>query len=311
MGIYTRDNINYGGMLANALQSKSNYLKNRYDRVAQMGKNWGDAIANSGKVAQDAIFKLDDQYYNQDKIEQQQKFQASEAEKSALRAMQRQKEQEDFQKLQNELNRKNTYNIALLNKETVAADKELERAKAIDKAKLEAELAQAEYDDAVSRVDIDKPETVLAARKAAFKLNYANSNLPYYANNPQVFTVPTDFTEDAPQVAIAKKVNNAIQILNPIIAAPQKQWTNEQKQAYADAFAIIKQYKPELITKYQIEETKKGETNEVVTAQAKALKAKAQASYDTLPKLSNGTVRPGAFARWKEANPKYAKVLGL
>ena len=207
MGIYTRDNINYGGMLATALQNKANYLKNRYDRVAQMGKNWGDAIANSGKVAQDAIFKLDDQYYNQDKIEQQQKFQASEAEKSALRAMERQKEQEEFQKVQNELNRQNTmdiaqlnrqntYDIALLNKESAAADKELERAKAIDKAKLEAELAQAEYDDAVSRVDIDKPETVLAARKAAFKLNYANSNLPYYANNPQVFTVPTDFTED-------------------------------------------------------------------------------------------------------------------
>ena len=270
MGIYTRDNINYGGMLANALQSKSNYLKNRYDRVAQMGKNWGDAIANSGKVAQDAIFKLDDQYYNQDKIEQQQKFQASEAEKSALRAMQRQKEQEDFQKLQNELNRKNTYNIALLNKETVAADKELERAKAIDKAKLEAELAQAEYDDAVSRVDIDKPETVLAARKAAFKLNYAHINLPYYANNPQSFNVPTDFTEDAEPVASAKKVNNAIQILNPIIAAPQKQWTNEQKQAYANAFEVIKQYKPELITKYQIEETKKGKTTNTLEAEYQA-----------------------------------------
>ena len=281
MGIYTRDNINYGGMLATALQNKANYLKNRYDRVAQMGKNWGDAIANSGKVAQDAIFKLDDQYYNQDKIEQQQKFQASEAEKSALRAMERQKEQEEFQKVQNELNRQNTmdiaqlnrqntYDIALLNKESAAADKELERAKAIDKAKLEAELAQAEYDDAVSRVDIDKPETVIAARKAAFKLNYSNSNLPYYANNPQVFTVPTDFTEDAPQVAIAKKVNNAIQILDPIVAAPKKLWTKAQKQAYADAFAVIKEHRPDLITKYQIEEAKKGRPSDTLEAEYQA-----------------------------------------
>ena len=270
MGIYTRDNINYGGMLQAALQNKANYLKNRYDRVAQMGKNWGDAVANSGKVAQDAIFKLDDQYYNQDKIEQQQKFQASEAEKSALRAMERQKEQEEFQKVQNELNRQNTMDIALLNKETVAADKELERAKAIDKAKLEAELAQAEYDDAISKVDLAKPETVLAARKAAFKLNYANSNLPYYAANPQAFTVPTEFKEDAEPVAIAKKVNNAIQILNPIIAAPQKQWTNEQKQAYANAFEVIKQYKPELITKYQIEEAKKGKTTNTLEAEYQA-----------------------------------------
>ena len=270
MGIYTRDNINYGGMLQAALQNKARMIERDYDNYMKQPTAWSNAVANSGKVAQDAMFKIAGNYYDQDKIAQQQAFQASEAEKRATEAMQRQKEQEEFQKLQNELNRKNTYNIALLNKETVAADKERERAKAIDKAKLEAELAQAEYDDAVSKVDLDKPETVLAARKAAFKLNYANSNLPYYAANPQAFTVPTEFKEDAEPVAIAKKVNNAIQILDPIIAAPQKQWTNEQKQAYANAFEVIKQYKPELITKYQIEETKKGKTTNTLEAEYQA-----------------------------------------
>ena len=270
MGIYTRDNINYGGMLQAALQNKARMIERDYDNYMKQPTAWSNAVANSGKVAQDAMFKIAGNYYDQDKIAQQQAFQASEAEKRATEAMQRQKEQEEFQKLQNELNRKNTYNIALLNKETVAADKERERAKAIDKAKLEAELAQAEYDDAVSKVDLDKPETVLAARKAAFKLNYANSNLPYYAANPQAFTVPTEFKEDAEPVPIAKKVNNAIQILDPIIAAPQKQWTNEQKQAYANAFEVIKQYKPELITKYQIEETKKGKTTNTLEAEYQA-----------------------------------------
>ena len=281
MGIYTRDNINYGGMLQAALQNKARMIERDYDNYMKQPTAWSNAVANSGKVAQDAMFKIADKYYDLNKLERQQQFQSSEAEKRAVEAMERQKEQEEFQKVQNELNRqntmdiaklnsKNTYDIALLNKESAAADKELERAKAIDKAKLEAELAQAEYDDAVSKVDIDKPETVLAARKAAFKLNYANSNLPYYATNPQAFTVPTEFKEDAEPVAIAKKVNNAIQILNPIIAAPQKQWTNEQKQAYADAFEVIKQYKPELITKYQIEETKKGKTTNTLEAEYQA-----------------------------------------
>lgn len=269
MGIYTRDNINYGGMLQAALQNKARMIERDYDNYMKQPTAWSNAVTNSGKIAQDAMFKIADKYYDKDKIAQQQAFQASEAEKRAVEAMERQKEQEEFQKLQNELNRKNTYDIALLNKET-AADKELERAKAIDKAKLEAELAQAEYDDAISKVDLAKPETVLAARKAAFKLNYANSNLPYYAANPQAFTVPTEFKEDAEPVAIAKKVNNAIQILNPIIAAPQKQWTNEQKQAYANAFEVIKQYKPELITKYQIEETKKGKTTNTLEAEYQA-----------------------------------------
>jgi len=282
MGIYTRDNINYGGMLANALQSKSNYLKNRYDRVAQMGQNWGNAVANSGKVAQDAMFKIAGNYYDQDKIAQQQQFQASEAEKRALEALERQKQQEEFQKAENVLNRQNTYDIAKLNKDIAASDKEIERDKAVVKSKLEAELAQAEYEDAISKVDLDKPETVLAARKAAIKLNYANRNLPYYADDPQSFTVSTEFTEDAEPVAIAKKVNNAIQVLDPIIAAPQKQWTKEQKKAYADAFEIIKQYKPELITKYQIEEKKKGKTNEDLEA---AYQAELKAAGDNAAKI--------------------------
>lgn len=123
MPIYTRDNINYGGMLQAALQNKSNYLKNRYDRVAQMGQNWGNAVANSGKVAQDAMFKIAGNYYDQDKIAQQQAFQASEAEKRALEALERQKEQQKFQEAQNELNRQNTYDIALLNKASTDADK--------------------------------------------------------------------------------------------------------------------------------------------------------------------------------------------
>lgn len=266
MAIYTRDNINYGGMLQAALQNKARQIERDYDNYMKQPLAWSNAVANSGKIAQDAMFKMADNYYNQDKIAQQQQFQASEAEKRALEALERQKQQEEFQKVQNELNRQNTMDIAKLNKDIAASDKEIERGKEVVKSKLEAELAQAEYEDAISKVDLDKPETVLAARKAAIKLNYANRNLPYYADDPQSFTVPTEFKEDAEPVAIAKKVNNAIQVLDPIITAPQKQWTKEQKKAYADAFEIIKQYKPELITKYQIEETKKGKPKEDVEA---------------------------------------------
>lgn len=128
MPIYTRDNINYGGMLQAALQNKANYLKNRYDRVAQMGKNWGDAVANSGKIAQDAMFKIAGNYYDQDKIANAQEFQASEAEKRALEAMERQKEQQKFQEAENALNRQNTYDIALLNK-SIANDEKLYQSK--------------------------------------------------------------------------------------------------------------------------------------------------------------------------------------
>lgn len=228
---------------------------------------WASYVGNGDRGLLDAYQNREDQY---NKMMKQQQFQAAER---ALQLKHQQDErlaQQAFQAAENERNRENAYNIAAMNKEDAASDKAIARAKAADKERLEAEIAQAEYDDAINKVDLDKPETVLAARKAAIKLNYANRNLPYYADDPQSFTVATEFTEDAKPVAINKKVNNAIQVLDPIVAAPQNQWTEEQKATYKDAFDIIKQYKPELITKYQIEEKKKGKSKETIEAEYEA-----------------------------------------
>jgi hypothetical protein len=176
MPIYTRDNINYGGMLANALQNKANYLKNRYDRVAQMGKNWGDAVANSGKVAQDAMFKIAGNYYDQDKIAQQQAFQASEAEKRALEAMERQKEQQKFQEAENKLNRQNTYDIALLNK-SIANDEKLYQ------SKMNYDIQKSNLDRITKAImteeDPDKlNELYSAAADARAKMEFYGKDLP-------------------------------------------------------------------------------------------------------------------------------------
>lgn len=225
-------------------------------RQPQSRVGWATYVGTGDRGLLDAYQNREDQY---NKMIKQQQFQAAEA------ALARK-----FQEAENERNRENAKAIAAMNKEDAASDKAIARAKAADKERLDAELAQAEYDDAINKVDLDKPETVLAAKKAAIKLNYANRNLPYYADDPQSFTVSTEFTEDAQPVAINKKVNNAIQVLDPIIAAPQKQWTDKQKEDYKNAFEIIKQHKPELITKYQIEETKKGKSKETIEAEYQA-----------------------------------------
>ena len=176
MGIYTRDNINYGGMLATALQNKANYLKNRYDRVAQMGKNWGDAVANSGKVAQDAMFKIAGNYYDQDKIAQAQQFQASEAEKRALEAMARQIEQQKFQEAENALNRQNTYDIALLNKSTANDEK-------LYQSKMNYDIQKSNLDRITKAImteeDPDKlNELYSAAADARAKMEFYGKDLP-------------------------------------------------------------------------------------------------------------------------------------
>ena len=185
MGIYTRDNINYGGMLANALQSKSNYLKNRYDRVAQMGKNWGDAVANSGKVAQDAMFKIAGNYYDQDKIAQQQAFQASEAEKRAVEAMERQKEQQKFQEAENALNRQNTMDIAKLNKEIAAEDKKEEYQLHYQKAKAALDFANTALANDKNNAQLQKAvadaqfDVDYWAKKAGVKTETPNKSLEF------------------------------------------------------------------------------------------------------------------------------------
>jgi len=111
-------------MLQAALQNKAHQIERDYDNYMKQPLAWSNAVANSGKVAQDAMFKIADNYYNQDKIAQQQAFQASEAEKRAVEAMERQKQQEEFQKVQNELNRQNTLDIAKLNKSSIDDEKQ-------------------------------------------------------------------------------------------------------------------------------------------------------------------------------------------
>jgi len=118
MAIYQRDNINYGGMLGNAMANRANYLQRRYDRVAQMGQNWGNAVQQSGKAVQDAFNTAAQYQYNKDQLAAQQEFQSNEALKRAQEQLARQQEQEAWQAKQNELNRQNTYNIASMNKDT-------------------------------------------------------------------------------------------------------------------------------------------------------------------------------------------------
>lgn len=165
-------------------------------------------------------------------------------------------EQQMFQAKQNAENRKLQERLAKENRKA-EADKTLNNAA---KAQLDADIAQAEYDDAISKVDKDKPETVTAAKKAALRLNYANSQLPYF--DKSVHVVPTEFEEDAPNIAKGKKIAYAKSILDPILKLDAKNWTNEQKAQYDEQKAIIDELAPELSKNYEVELKNKGGTKE-------------------------------------------------
>lgn len=256
MGIYTRDNINYGGMLANALQSKSNYLKNRYDRVAQMGQNWGNAVANSGKVAQDAMFKIAGNYYDQDKIAQQQAFQASEAEKRALEALERQKQQEEFQKAENALNRQNTMDIAKLNKDIAADEKKDEYQLHYQKAKANLDLIGEQYNKDPNNIQLKK-----AYEDAKFDVDYwakkAGANVA--ATQPTAATpeFSDEFLKEVRQSTEPKYTNE--EILNQYKKSIEGKWDNARR---ATALELAQQLPEGLRATAMIEIQNKGMTSE-------------------------------------------------
>lgn len=257
MGIYTRDNINYGGMLQAALQNKAAYLKNRYDRVAQTGQNWGNALKQSGQDIGNAMFKIAGNYYDQDKLAQTQAFQASEAEKRALEAMERQKEQQKFQEAQNELNRQNTYDIALLNKETAADEKK-------DTYQLNYQKAANTYNMLATELNKDPSNTSLQkqvndakldveywAKKAGRKIETTDKSLEFseaFLNEANA-TQPT-----APSYDNSDAIKTADAYLN------SKSWTNDTRQKLMNAIGQIQD--PALKEQYEQKMKDKGLTVE-------------------------------------------------
>lgn len=250
-------------------------LRDKYERgfnQPQTKVGWGSYIVSGDRGMLDQYQNRENQWKN---MQEQQAYQAAE------RALQQKFQSEEGQK-----NRDLQKELARINKEAADNDKAITKAKERDKEMLAAEIAQAEYDDAMAKVDMDKPETITAARKAAIKLNYANKNLPYYADDPATFTVSTDFKEDAPGVAKQKRINSATAYLDTLTAVPSKDWSDEEREGYNERIETLKKDAPDLVKKYQVDISNKGGTKEEITAAMKAAIANAikNDDPDKLPK---------------------------
>jgi len=126
-GIYERDNINYGGMLGNAMAAKANYLKNRYDRVADIGRTWGSAVSNSGQAFQNALNQYAQQQYNREQLAAQQQYQAEQNALNREDVLKRAREQQAWQAEQNALQRESTERIAGLNRQSALDERNAEK----------------------------------------------------------------------------------------------------------------------------------------------------------------------------------------
>jgi hypothetical protein len=180
MPIYTRDNINYGGMLGNAMANRANYLQRRYDRVAQMGQNWGNAIQQSGQAIQNAFNQAAQYQYNKDQLANQQQFQAEQAALNRAQQLNMAREQQKFQEQQNALNRQNTYDIAELNRQTSFEERNAEKqAQAIMHYDVQKGILNSIADEIMRTDDPSKLAQLYRQRdEAAAKLNYYAPMVP-------------------------------------------------------------------------------------------------------------------------------------
>lgn len=269
-------------------------LRNKYEQgfnQPQTKTGWSSYIVNGDRGLLDAYQNRENQWKNQ---MQQQGYQA------AQNALNRK-----FQEEQGAENRNLQLEIAKMNKSNADADAAIVKAREAKKTQLEADMAQADYDDAISKVDLDKPETILAAKKAALKLNYANSNLPYF--DKEVHTVSTEFKEDSPGVAKTKRVNNAVKYLDTITGVPADRWSDDEVSNYEEQIEILRNDAPELVKKYEVEMSKKGPSVEQ-RKKAKAQRKKAFEAYGPKYKKPDGTIRPGSLQQLIDTDPIFKKL---
>lgn len=299
MAIYQRDNINYGGMLGNAMANRANYLQRRYDRVAQMGQNWGNAIQQTGQAASDAINKY--AYtkwgYDQDmnKLAAQQQFQSeqnamSRANQLQLQrereaeALKRAQEQQAWQAEQNKLQRESTEYIAELNRGQSNEERKAQNIMNYQNALSTMQYAQQALDDARP----GSTEYFQAQRDLA----YAKNKAEYYQGliPEQLWykeTVPV-ITGDAEAEAALKQFGTP---------APLKKWqiedlTNEWKALnersggkYDDATAKRMNEIADLLNdeSLRVKTASKGKTSNQINAEDQATMANWQPGmpYDT------------------------------
>lgn len=276
MGIYQRDNINYGGMLGNAMANRMAYAQRDADIQRQMGQNWANAINQGAQGIAAGLNTWNQQRIDQDKLAQQQQFQAEQKTQEWANALERAREQQKWQAEQNELQRASTEKIAMMNaNKGNATDVALNRAR----NQMNYDMAQAEYNDALAKVDMSKPETIAAAQKAAIKLNYNAEQLPYY--NRDLFNVSTEFTEDAPMVARNKAITSAKAIMDPILKLKPNKWSDEQREQYTAAYNKLLELDPDAAKAYEIALVNMGRTTGDNT--------RARVNY--IQQLNSGTIK--------------------
>lgn len=227
-GIYQRDNINYGGMLGNAMRERANYLANKRAQEVQNAQNWGNAIQQSGKILNDAVQKY--AYtkwgYDQDmnKLAVQQQFQAEQNAFNKEQELQRAREQQIWQSAENALQRSSNEKIAADNRKNTVDERSAQNVMNYNNAVTQQQYAE----QALNNAKPGTPEWAMAQRD----LQYAKNKVAYYGGliDPQLRmpSMPAGTKED-PIVVSGPEAEAALMNENFTTEEPETEWERKER----------------------------------------------------------------------------------
>ena len=224
MGIYQRDNINYGGMLGNAMANRMAYTQREADAQRQMGQNWGNALNQGAQTIAAGLNAWNQQRIEKDKLTQQQQFQAEQKALDRALEIKRAQEQQAWQAGQNDLQRQSTERIAGLNRKNTTEERAAQNVMNYQNAL----TAQQYAEQALSNTKPGTMEWAMAQRD----LQYAKNKVDYYGSqiNPKLLVpaLPAGTKED-PIVVSGPEAEAALMNEQFTTEEPETDWERKER----------------------------------------------------------------------------------
>lgn len=302
-GIYQRDNINYGGMLGNAMRERANQIQRDYENYMKQPQAWANAVQNSGQIVQNAFNQAAQYQYNKDQLANQQQFQSEQnalnraqqlqlAREQQAEALRRAQEQQKWQAEQNRLQRESTEYIAGLNRKNTVEERSAQNEMNYQNAL----TAQQYAEQALVNTKPGTMEWAMAQRD----LQYAKNKVDYYGSliDPKLRlpAIPAGTKED-PIVVSGPEAEAALMNENFTTEEPETEWERKER-----------------ITRFEtLEKTPKSQYTNAIKAK---LLEEAKGDEALITRINNlgKTVeerKAGAAATLKRADAEYQKLSGM
>lgn len=253
-GIYQRDNINYGGMLGNAMRERANQIQRDYENYMKQPQAWANAIQNSGQIVQNAFNQAAQYQYNKDQLANQQQFQSEQnalnraqqlqlAREQQAEALRRAQEQQKWQAEQNRLQRESTERIAGMSRADGLEERTAQNIMNYNNAEAVFNQYQSEFDN----TDPSTADGIMKRAKLQSLMEQERNKMKYYEGKipvefrPKPEGTPVITGEDAEkalamfdseQPADSKKAYEVAQDANEFktLLDSKTKWTNANKQ---------------------------------------------------------------------------------